>query len=205
MEAKSERRARESDLKLHETVATLQTHFSGVRGVLSDLSSIMNPKWSVAVATALGRHLDSVVVDEERTALECISYLKEQRLPPVTFIPLNTIKVKQTNESLRGLKANHFLLAIDCVSFEEALERAFLYALGDTLICVSEQVRTAHTELAPFVSAAPALSLSLSVAQLSHFALLVVYRRVRTMRSSVAASCPRAIRPSTRSSRWQAQ
>lgn len=140
-EAKSERRARESDVKLHETVDTLKGLFSGVLGVMSELSAVLNPKYSMALSVAFGRNLDSVVVDTQRTAMECIAYLKESRLQSLTFIPLDTIKAKPLSESLRALKDKGFPLAIECVQFDDDLHRAFLYALSDTLICDTEKVQ----------------------------------------------------------------
>ncbi len=41
----------------------------------------------------MGRHIDSVVVDSERTARDAIQYLKDNQVPPMTFIPLATCKV----------------------------------------------------------------------------------------------------------------
>jgi structural maintenance of chromosome 1 len=95
-DAKAERASRESSAKLTETVATLQAHFPGVRGVLSELMAVRNPKYAGAIAVAFGRHMDSIAVDEQATALTCIHYLREQRLPPLTFVPLDTIKVRIT-------------------------------------------------------------------------------------------------------------
>ena len=43
----------------------------------------------------MGREVDSVIVDTEKVGLECINYLKDQRLPPMTFIPLATCKVRE--------------------------------------------------------------------------------------------------------------
>jgi len=134
-EAKSERASRESNAKLSETVETLKAHFSGVRGVLSELMALHNPKYATAVSVAFGRHMDSVAVDEQDTALSCIAYLRDQRLPPITFIPLDTIKVKPIAESTRQQKDKGFSVAIDCIQFDDDLEKAFLYAFGDALIC----------------------------------------------------------------------
>lgn len=47
----------------------------------------------LALAVAMGREMDGVVVDSEDTARACIRHLKDQRLPPLTFIPLATCKV----------------------------------------------------------------------------------------------------------------
>lgn len=49
--------------------------------------------YQLALAVAMGKDVDSVIVDNERDALECIQYLKDQKLQPMTFIPLATCKV----------------------------------------------------------------------------------------------------------------
>ena len=103
-DAKAERASRESSAKLTETVATLQAHFPGVRGVLSELMAVRNPKYAGAIAVAFGRHMDSIAVDEQATALTCIHYLREQRLPPLTFVPLDTIKVRDTTHPQHSSK-----------------------------------------------------------------------------------------------------
>lgn len=41
---------------------------------------------------AMGRHADAVFVDTERTAKEAIQYLKDQRIPAMTFVPITTCK-----------------------------------------------------------------------------------------------------------------
>ena len=41
----------------------------------------------------MGRDQDSVFVDSERTARDAITYLKDQRVPPMTFVPLASCKV----------------------------------------------------------------------------------------------------------------
>ena len=41
----------------------------------------------------MGKDFDAVVVDCNATAIACIAFVKEHRVPPVTFLPLATIKV----------------------------------------------------------------------------------------------------------------
>eukprot|EP00983_Pelagomonas_calceolata_P108654 1159481-Pelagomonas_calceolata.AAC.9 len=43
---------------------------------------------------AMGRDQDSVFVDNERTARDAITYLKDQKVPSMTFVPLATCKVR---------------------------------------------------------------------------------------------------------------
>lgn len=50
-----------------------------------------------------GKNLDAVVVTDEKTARDCIQYMKERRLGVATFIPLDTIRTKDIDENLRML------------------------------------------------------------------------------------------------------
>lgn len=47
--------------------------------------------------------MDAIVVEDEKTATECIQYMKEQRLGTATFIPLDKIRVKPVSERYRML------------------------------------------------------------------------------------------------------
>lgn len=82
----------------------------------------------------MGREVDSVIVDSEKVGLECIQYLKDQRLPPMTFIPLATCKAKPINERLRALPGTA-KLAIDLIDFDSSFTKAFAYVFENTLVC----------------------------------------------------------------------
>jgi len=58
--------------------------------------------------------MDAVIVDDAKTAQECIQYMREQRVGVATFIPLDSIRVKVIAERLRRLD-RAARLAIDCV------------------------------------------------------------------------------------------
>lgn len=45
---------------------------AGVRGRVIDLCKPTQRKYETAVSVVLGRNIDAVVVDEERTAIDCI-------------------------------------------------------------------------------------------------------------------------------------
>ncbi len=45
---------------------------AGVRGRVVDLCKPTQRKYETAVATVLGRNIDAIVVDEEKTAIDCI-------------------------------------------------------------------------------------------------------------------------------------
>jgi structural maintenance of chromosome 1 len=132
-EADDGRRQNEKEMRTKETVISLKRYYPGVRGRVGELCKPKQKKFDEAVITALGRDFDSVVVDTEKTGAECVKYLKEQRLAPMTFIPLDNIKVNAPNSSLKGLAKAR--LTIDTIDFEPSLERAMSYACGNSLVC----------------------------------------------------------------------
>ena len=73
--------------------------------------------------------MDSVIVDNDKTCKECIDYLKDQRVPPMTFIPLSTVKAQPPNDRLRQLGGSAKLV-IDMLQFDKHLERAFRHVCG---------------------------------------------------------------------------
>jgi len=58
-------------------------------------------KYKVAVTKVMGKYMEAIVVDTEKTARCCIQYLKEQMLEPETFLPLDNIDAKPIRERLR--------------------------------------------------------------------------------------------------------
>ncbi|KAK8674437.1 hypothetical protein V6N13_112728 [Hibiscus sabdariffa] len=102
-ELKADRYENERDTRLSQAVETLKRLFQGVHGRMTDLCRPTQKKYNLAVTVAMGRFMDAVVVEDESTGKECIKYLKEQRLPPQTFIPLQSVRVKPIIERLRTL------------------------------------------------------------------------------------------------------
>lgn len=47
--------------------------------------------------------MDAIVVDTKAEVLECLSYMQTNKVGRAQFIPLDSIKVKPINESLRSL------------------------------------------------------------------------------------------------------
>ncbi|XP_009766461.1 structural maintenance of chromosomes protein 1 [Nicotiana tabacum] len=133
-ELKAERHETERDAKFSQAVETLKRLFPGVHGRMTDLCRPTQKKYNLAVTVAMGRFMDAVVVENEQTGKECIKYLKEQRLPPQTFIPLQSVRVKPIIERLRTLGGTA-KLAFDVIQFDPSLEKAILFAVGNTLVC----------------------------------------------------------------------
>ena len=72
LQAGVDQRESEREVRLKETLTSLQRIFPGVRGRVIDLCKPTQRKYEMAVSVVLGRNLDAVVVDEEKTAIDCI-------------------------------------------------------------------------------------------------------------------------------------
>ncbi|KAF5373789.1 hypothetical protein D9758_000684 [Tetrapyrgos nigripes] len=139
LQANVDRNESEKQRKLRETLSNLQRIFPGVRGRVADLCKPAQRKYETAMNVVLGRNYDAVVVDEEKTAIDCIEYMRNQRAGQATFIPLDTIQVKSINDKFRSF-AKGARLAVDVIQYEPAVERAMQHACGNALVCDSMEV-----------------------------------------------------------------
>jgi structural maintenance of chromosome 1 len=138
-EAKDVRHKSKDEERLQQAIATLKRNFPGVHGRLVDLCRPTQRKFNLAVTVAAGKDMDAIVVDTKQTGLDCIKYLREQRVGTATFLPLNHLQVpsSETTERLRAtLETDHrYRLAVDVISCEGSFKTAVLYAVGDTVVC----------------------------------------------------------------------
>ena len=134
LEAEDGRKQNEKDLRLKATIADMKRIFPGVRGRVSELCKPVERRYQTAVSTVLGRNIDAVIVENEKTAIECIQYLREQRRGQATFIPLDTIQFTALNSNLKG-QHRGCRMALDTINYERPLERAFSYVCGNAVIC----------------------------------------------------------------------
>ncbi|EIW54226.1 uncharacterized protein TRAVEDRAFT_39782 [Trametes versicolor FP-101664 SS1] len=121
---------RETQLK--ETLVNLQQIFPGVRGRVVDLCKPTQRKYKTA-------NIDAIVVDEEKTAIDCIKCMRNQRAGQATFIPLDTIQVKPVNDKFRAF-AKGARLAVDVIHYDPAVKRVMHHACGNALVCDSMEV-----------------------------------------------------------------
>ena len=133
--AKADRKETERETRALEAITAMKRLLPGVHGRVTDLMKVSQKKYNLAVITVLGKEADAVVVDDSKTAKECVQYLKEQRVSPMTFLPLKEIKVHEPDEALRRLGGTAKLV-LDVVHFDAAVGRVMIYALGnDTVVC----------------------------------------------------------------------
>lgn len=128
------RKQNEKEVRLRQTVADLKRMFPGVKGRVSELCKPTEKRYATAVSTMLGRNFDAVIVENEKTAIDCIQYLREQRRGQATFIPLDTIQFNVKNSNIKGAHRG-CRVAVDTINYERSLERAVQYICGDAIIC----------------------------------------------------------------------
>lgn len=124
----------EREASMKETIAKLQRIFPGVRGRVVDLCKPVQRKYDTAISTVLGRNTDAIIVDQEKTAIDCIEYLRNTRAGQATFLPLDRIQAKPINDRLRSI-ARGARLAVDVIEFDPSIERAMHHACGNALVC----------------------------------------------------------------------
>ena len=134
LEAEDGRQQSQKELRLKATVADLKRIFPGIRGRVSELCKPVEKKYQTAVSTILGRDFDSVIVDHDKTTVECVQYLREQRRGLGTFIPLDTIQFTAMNSNIKG-QHRGCRMALDTINYDRSLERAFSYVCGNAVIC----------------------------------------------------------------------
>ncbi|KAJ6561466.1 condensin complex subunit SMC1 [Mycena vulgaris] len=121
----------ERETKLKETLVSLQRLFPGVRGRVVDLCKPSQRKYETAVSVVLGWNIDAIVVDTEKIAIDCIEYMRNQRVGQATAKPIND-KFRSFAKGAR--------LAVDVIQYEPAVERAMHHACGNALVCDTMEV-----------------------------------------------------------------
>ena len=133
-DAEDGRKQNDKELKMKATIADLKRFFPGVRGRVHELCTPKIRKYDQAVSTFLGRHIDAIIVDDERTANECIQYLRTERRGVATFIPLDTISGTTIDSNLKGIHKGT-RMAIDTIDYDKMYDRAMSYACGNAIVC----------------------------------------------------------------------
>ncbi len=119
------------------TVALLEARdkgqIKGIHGSVAELADVQD-EYETALNVAAGNRMQSIVVDTDQVASECIDYLKKNRLGRATFLPLN--KMLDGRPRGKALMASKTSLgfAIDLIRFDEKYRTAFWFVFGDTVV-----------------------------------------------------------------------
>lgn len=104
----------------------------GVYGQVSDLITLKDEKYRVAIEVSAGSRLKNIVVENEDVAKRCIEILKREKLGRTVFIPLSTIRYQDVPKI--PLKNGILGYAIDFVLFDSKVEKAVKYVFSDTVV-----------------------------------------------------------------------
>lgn len=106
-----------------------------IKGILHELVRSTQQKYDLALQTALGANLDAIVVESTEVAYKCVDLLKERRAGTATFIPVDSVVTDPVNLYYLRTLSENACPAIDVVTYDDvSIERAVMFALGDTLV-----------------------------------------------------------------------
>lgn len=106
-----------------------------IYGTVAELG-MTDKQFSLALEIAAGKRIQSIVVEDDKTAAKCIRFLKDGKLGVASFLPLNKIKPAKSDSELKKLvkqKGVHGF-AIDLIEFDPRFKSAFSHVFGNTLI-----------------------------------------------------------------------
>ena len=107
---------------------------AGILGVVSDLIQV-DKKYETAIETALGGNIQNIVTEDEETAKQMISYLKQNRYGRATFLPLTSVDGKGNFKNTDALKEPGVIgLANTLVKTEEKYAGVTAYLLGRVIV-----------------------------------------------------------------------
>lgn len=118
-----------------QAILRQKNYIKGIFGTVSELG-IADDMYQTALAVAAGSQLGAVVVKSDDVAVQCIKYLKDNKLGSVTFFPLNKIKGYRSKPENRGILAENGVIgyAVDLVTFEPTFKKVFEHVYGLTVV-----------------------------------------------------------------------
>jgi chromosome segregation protein len=113
----------------------------GIVGTVAELGSVKQ-EHQLALEIAAGGRITGIVVEDEKTASECINFLRSGQHGVATFLPMNKLKVPEPDPQLEKLKKTEGVigLATDLVTFDARYGVVFRYVFGNTLVVSSLDV-----------------------------------------------------------------
>jgi len=107
----------------------------GIHGPIAELGEV-DSEYETAMMVAAGSRMQSVVVEDDQVAHQCVDYIKKNKLGRVTFLPLNKmVPGRPRGKALMAVEdpdAKGF--ASDLVLFDDKYSAAFWYVFGDTVV-----------------------------------------------------------------------
>jgi chromosome segregation protein len=107
----------------------------GIRGTVEELSRF-DAAHHTALTVAAGSRFQSLVVETDQVAEECIKLLRAEKRGRATFLPLNKmLPGRPRGKSMVSANSPGAVgFAVDLVKFDEELRPAFWYVFGETVV-----------------------------------------------------------------------
>ena len=104
-------------------------------GVVANLMKVPE-KLETAIEMALGASVQNIVTESEEDAKFLVNYLKQYRFGRATFLPIETVKVRDIPEFAKSKLNSKGVLGIasDLIKFDKKLDPIFKHLLGGTII-----------------------------------------------------------------------
>lgn len=127
--------------KKQEVVELFKREVPGVYDRMINMCEPTHKRYNVAITKVLGKYMEAIIVDTEKTARRCIQILKEQMLEVETFLPLDFLQAKPLKERLRNIKEpKNVKLVYDVLKYDPPqIQRAVLFATNNALVCESPE------------------------------------------------------------------
>ena len=108
----------------------------GILGTISELAAPSDSSHEEALATAIGGAMNSVVVENDEVAAECIGWLRQNKIGRATFLPLNKLQDhRSSGKSLMVSRQDGVMgFAWELLEYDERIQLAIKYVLRDTLL-----------------------------------------------------------------------
>lgn len=106
----------------------------GIIGTVAELGTVKK-EHQLALEVAAGGRITSLVVEDDRTASECIEFIRKGQHGVATFLPLNKLRAQEADENIRKLKGTGIIgLATDLVDYDRKYDIVFRFVFGNTLV-----------------------------------------------------------------------
>lgn len=107
---------------------------AGIPGVIGDAASLVDfpDDLGAAIQAAGGGRLKNILVEDDRVASRCIEFLRSNRGPRTTFLPLNKIRGQSVRSFVTDPGLEDYI--INLVRFEDDYLPAFEYVFGTTIL-----------------------------------------------------------------------
>lgn len=111
----------------------IELNKKGIYGTVAQLGEA-EKIYALALEIAAGSKMQSIVVDTDATAKNCVDYLKKHKLGTASFLPLNKIKSREISPEAINMAKKAHGFALELIHYDRKYKSAFSYVFGSTII-----------------------------------------------------------------------